>query len=110
MEDSAKYFSGVLSAMSCMVGLEVPCVNVMSKMDLVKKGTTGAKRRKDVDRLVLRQGRINRGLLVSFSSYYVFDRFLDPDPELLRESANQITNPKFHALNSALVQLVSHTR
>jgi hypothetical protein len=32
---------------------------------------------------------------------------LDPDPELLRESANKITNPKFHALNSALVQLVS---
>jgi hypothetical protein len=54
MEDSAKYFSGVLSAMSCMVGLEVPCVNVMSKMDLVKKGTTGAKRRKDVNRFVLR--------------------------------------------------------
>ena len=52
MEDSAKYFSGVLSAMSCMVGLEVPSVNVMSKMDLVKKGTTGAKRRKDVDRCV----------------------------------------------------------
>lgn len=52
MEDPAKYFSGVLSAMSCMVGLEVPSVNVMSKMDLVKKGTTGEKRRKDVDRLV----------------------------------------------------------
>lgn len=50
MEDPAKYFSGVLSAMSCMVGLEVPTVNVMSKMDLVKKGTTGAKRRKEVDR------------------------------------------------------------
>ncbi|SCV71911.1 BQ2448_4605 [Microbotryum intermedium] len=82
MEDSAKYFSGVLSAMSCMVGLEVPSVNVMSKMDLVKKGTTGAKRRKQVD------------------------RFLDPDPELLRESANRTTNPKFHALNSALVQLI----
>ncbi|SGY23684.1 BQ5605_C019g08968 [Microbotryum silenes-dioicae] len=82
MEDTAKYFSGVLSAMSCMVGLEVPSVNVMSKMDLVKKGTTGAKRRKQVD------------------------RFLDPDPELLRESANRTTNPKFHALNSALVQLI----
>lgn len=52
MEDPAKYFSGVLSAMSCMVGLEVPSVNVMSKMDLVKKGTTGEKRRKDVDRWV----------------------------------------------------------
>ena len=33
-------------------------------------------------------------------------RFLDPDPELLRESANSTTNPKFHALNGALVQLV----
>lgn len=52
MEDSAKYFAGVLSAMSCMVSLEVPCVNIMSKMDLVKKGTTGAKRRKDVNRFV----------------------------------------------------------
>ena len=50
MEDPAKYFSGVLSAMSCMVGLEVPSVNVMSKMDLVRKGTTGEKRRRDVDR------------------------------------------------------------
>ncbi|ORY56538.1 GPN-loop GTPase, partial [Leucosporidium creatinivorum] len=80
--DPAKYFSGVLSAMSCMVGLEVPSVNVMSKMDLVKKGTTGEKRRKDVN------------------------RFLDPDPELLRESAKKSTNPKFHALNSALVQLI----
>lgn len=86
MEDPAKYFSGVLSAMSCMVSLEVPTVNVMSKMDLVKKGTTGAKRRKDVD------------------------RYLDPDPEILRESVNKSTNPKFHALNSALVQLVSAAR
>jgi len=48
MEDPTKYFSGVLSAMSCMVGLEVPTVNVMSKMDLVRK--EGTKRRKDVDR------------------------------------------------------------
>jgi len=48
MEDPTKYFSGVLSAMSCMVGLEVPTVNVMSKMDLVRK--QGEKRRKDVDR------------------------------------------------------------
>ncbi|GAA5846955.1 hypothetical protein JCM5353_002544 [Sporobolomyces roseus] len=80
MEDPTKYFSGVLSAMSCMVGLEVPTVNVMSKMDLVRK--EGTKRRKDVD------------------------RFLDPDPELLRTNVNSKTNPKFHSLNSALVQLI----
>ncbi|KAM0791506.1 hypothetical protein ACM66B_005958 [Microbotryomycetes sp. NB124-2] len=80
MEDPAKYFSGVLSAMSCMVGLEVPTVNVMSKMDLVRKA--GTKRKRDVE------------------------RFLDPDPELLRENANKSTNPKFHALNSAIAHLI----
>lgn len=50
MEDTAKYFSGVLSAMSCMIGLEVPFVNVMSKMDLVRKE---GKRKKEVDRSVV---------------------------------------------------------
>jgi len=82
MEDPTKYFSGVMSAMSCMIALEVPAVNIMSKMDLVRHGTVTNKRRREVD------------------------RFLDPDPELLREDANASTNPKFHALNKAIVQLV----
>ena len=34
--DRAKFFAGTLSAMSAMVMLEVPHVNVLSKMDLVK--------------------------------------------------------------------------
>ncbi|KAI9711603.1 MAG: hypothetical protein M1812_007125 [Candelaria pacifica] len=34
--DRAKYFAGTLSAMSAMIMLEVPHVNVLSKMDLVK--------------------------------------------------------------------------
>ena len=33
--DASKFFSGVLSALSTMVQLEVPHVNVMSKMDLL---------------------------------------------------------------------------
>ena len=33
--DSRNYHSGVLSAMSAMVNLEIPWINVMSKMDLV---------------------------------------------------------------------------
>ncbi|GAA5952366.1 hypothetical protein JCM3765_001952 [Sporobolomyces pararoseus] len=82
MEDPTKYFSGVLSAMSCMVGLEVPTVNVMSKMDLIRK--QGDKLRKDVD------------------------RFLDPDPELLRTNVHtKESNPKFHRLNESLVQLIT---
>ncbi|KAI9679044.1 MAG: ATP binding protein [Trizodia sp. TS-e1964] len=34
--DRAKYFAGTLSAMSAMIMLEIPHVNVLSKMDLVK--------------------------------------------------------------------------
>ncbi|KAL7627422.1 hypothetical protein AAE478_001615 [Parahypoxylon ruwenzoriense] len=34
--DRAKYFAGTLSAMSAMIMLEVPHINILSKMDLVK--------------------------------------------------------------------------
>ena len=49
--------SGVLSAMSAMVNLEVPWINVMSKMDLVTSNTedpasgrNGIRARKDISR------------------------------------------------------------
>jgi GTPase SAR1 family protein len=35
IEDRAKFFSGVLSAMSAMIQLELPHINVLSKMDLL---------------------------------------------------------------------------
>jgi len=53
--DKAKFFAGTLSAMSAMIMLEVPHVNVLSKMDLVK-GQMGKRQLK---------------------------RFLDPDTTLL---------------------------
>lgn len=34
--DRAKFFAGTLSAMSAMLNLEVPHINILSKMDLVK--------------------------------------------------------------------------
>ncbi len=37
MEDPSKFFSGVLSAMSAMVQLEVAHINVLSKMDLIQE-------------------------------------------------------------------------
>ena len=46
--DRAKYFAGTLSAMSAMVMLEIPHVNVLSKMDLVK----GSLPRKDLKRFI----------------------------------------------------------
>lgn len=83
MEDKNKFFAGVLSAMSCMINLEVPHINILSKMDLVKNNSgTSTKLKKDVD------------------------RYLMSDPMLIQEEAQSETNPKFQALNSALVQLV----
>lgn len=36
VEDKAKFFSGVLSATSAMINLEIPHINIFSKMDLVQ--------------------------------------------------------------------------
>lgn len=52
--------SGVLSAMSAMVNLEVPWINIMSKMDLVTSNTedpaggrNGVRAKKDIARSVV---------------------------------------------------------
>ena len=55
--DRAKFFAGTLSAMSAMIMLEVPHVNILSKMDLVK-------------------GQVSRREL---------KRFIDPDTSLLED-------------------------
>ncbi|KAJ4295675.1 hypothetical protein N0V88_004377 [Collariella sp. IMI 366227] len=46
--DRAKYFAGTLSAMSAMIMLEVPHINILSKMDLVKDQL----RKKDFKRFI----------------------------------------------------------
>ncbi|KAN0061097.1 hypothetical protein ACQY0O_006832 [Thecaphora frezii] len=86
MDDKTKYFAGVLSAMSAMINLEVPHLNILSKMDLVERGETGEE---------AKAGRRRE-----------MERYLDPDPLLLAGEVNSKTNPKFHSLNQALVQLV----
>ncbi|KAJ3723042.1 GPN-loop GTPase [Lentinula raphanica] len=93
MEDKYKFFSGVLSAMSAMVNLEIPWINIMSKMDLVTANPddpsggarNGLRKKKDVA------------------------RYLDPDPLLIattRGDKSNDSNPRFHALNQAIVQLI----
>lgn len=115
-------YSGVLSAMSAMVNLEIPWINIMSKMDLVtsRKNDSssstprnGLRRRKDVARWahlskIFHSCRARASLTLS---HIVLHRFLDPDPMLLSvpyggAETNPI-NPRFHALNQAIVQLVS---
>ncbi|KAI9003693.1 GPN-loop GTPase [Gaertneriomyces semiglobifer] len=78
VEDTSKFFAGIMTAMSAMVQLEIPHINVMSKMDLID----GKKKKKDLE------------------------RYLYPDPSLLLEDVNASTRPKFHHLNEALVHLI----
>lgn len=37
MVEPSKFFSGTLAALSAMVNLEIPHVNVLSKMDILNK-------------------------------------------------------------------------
>jgi len=81
MQDKTKFFAGVMSAMSCMLSLGISMICIMSKMDLVKD----------------KKGKLKGDV----------GRYLDPDPDLVLEDVNSRTNPKFHALNKAVVGLVS---
>ncbi|XP_038059214.1 GPN-loop GTPase 3-like [Patiria miniata] len=74
--DTSKFFSGIMTALSTMVNLEVPHINVMSKMDLL-----GKKAKTDIE------------------------KFLDPDPQLLLAESQHLS-PKFQKLNAALANLI----
>lgn len=76
--DTSKFFSGALSAMSAMILLELPHINVLSKLDLIKD---------DFNKKSLK-------------------KFLNPDPLLLADTVNDETNPRFHKLNETIAHLV----
>ncbi|KAK6455301.1 putative transcription factor Fet5 [Scheffersomyces xylosifermentans] len=75
--DNSKFFSGALSAMSAMILLELPHINIMSKIDLVK------------DEFSRKQ----------------LKKFLNPDPLLLANEDEEY-NPKFSRLNKLIANLV----
>lgn len=100
--------------MSAMVNLEIPWINIMSKMDLVTANVedesggarNGPRLRKDIARYLLS----GYSGAVLFFNMQLSLRYLDPDPLLLATRRNQEgnkENPRFHALNQAIVQLVS---
>ncbi|XP_064620478.1 GPN-loop GTPase 3-like [Lineus longissimus] len=76
---SSKLVSGILAALSAMVNLEIPHVNVMTKLDLISK-----KDKKDIE------------------------RFLEPDLHLLlnEEFEHSTSSQKFQKLNAAMATLV----
>lgn len=124
IEDKSKYFSGVLSAMSAMVNLEIPHINVMTKMDLIE-GDYGNRRPEEEDddedntesaaEKKRRRQRKKRRMMERALTEREIDRYLDPDPLLLSEEAEKLLEEgeepsprtqKFQALNQAIVQLV----
>lgn len=76
--DRSKFFSGALSAMSAMILLELPHINILSKIDLIK------------DEYSKKQ----------------LKKFLSPDPLLLLNDVNKETNPRFQQLNESIAHLV----
>lgn len=103
--DRAKFFAGTLSAMSAMIMLEIPHLNILSKMDLVKEQV----RKKDLKRFITPNSDL-----------------LDDDPaELARKKAEGVTeddadtaDPKdkdalmrgagFRRLNRAVANLIEN--
>lgn len=75
-DEVPKYIAGCLTALSAMVQLELPHVNVMTKMDICK------------------------------SSEEIEENFLFPDGIELQRSLDRRTGPRFFALNSAVAQLL----
>ncbi|KAI0398516.1 GPN-loop GTPase 3 like protein [Xylariaceae sp. FL0594] len=74
--DRAKFFSGTLSAMSAMIMLEVPHINILSKMDLVKDQV----KKKDMK------------------------RFINPDSGLLDDDPNEVARRAAEGKNASQEQ------
>lgn len=95
LQDVSKYFAGVLNAMSAMVGLEVPHLNILSKMDLFNRHQAS---------LLAASNRNSEEVEDEL------DRYLQVDPSLLMEWIHKETRPKFFKLNEAILQLVRRAR
>ncbi len=93
--DRAKFFAGTLSAMSAMIMLEIPHVNILSKMDLVKGSVPKRQLRRFLDpdtSLLDDDSNINeqRG-----------GRFMDPS-----DKESVMSGGSFDKLNKAVAQLI----
>lgn len=96
--DKAKFFAGTLSAMSAMIMLELPHVNILSKMDLVKDmvGRKELKRFVDPDQNLLDDEDTGRG---STAEHTV-------EVQNPRERDQVMSGGSFQQLNRAVARLI----
>lgn len=79
MIDAPKFLSGTLAALSVMINLEIPHINILSKMDLLSKST-----RKRLD------------------------NYIDPDPfSLLADTEGDPWNEKYRSLTESLGKIIA---
>eukprot|EP00727_Mastigamoeba_balamuthi_P013282 m51a1_g8577 putative gpn-loop gtpase 3 (305) ;mRNA; r:210551-211465 len=82
MTDAAKFISGALTCLSAMVRLEVPHLNVLTKMDLQPRLGPDDPRRRDLE------------------------AFLDVDVPAITARLREQTGPRMEALNRAMAELL----
>ena len=101
--DRHKFFAGTLSAMSAMLMLELPHVNILSKMDLVK----GQVARKELKKFIepdisLLQDAPESGLVYNYNDGVGVDNG-EPDP---MEKESVMSGDSFSRLNRAVGNLI----
>lgn len=96
--DRPKFFAGTLSAMSAMLMLELPHINVLSKMDLVKDTIA----RKDLKRFI----NPDAGLLEDDPTENIAFDTPGDDSANPSESVNVMGGSAFKRLNRVVAQLI----
>ncbi|KAH8726508.1 GPN-loop GTPase [Phaeosphaeriaceae sp. PMI808] len=96
--DRPKFFSGTLSAMSAMMMLEMPHINILSKMDLVKGQVAkrDLKRFVDVDADLIDDDPLRKAVADETQTKYI-------DPASTHSLMN---GASFHKLNKAVAELI----
>ncbi|PNS20654.1 hypothetical protein CAC42_2899 [Sphaceloma murrayae] len=95
--DRNKFFAGTMSAMSAMLMLEVPHVNILSKMDLVK----GQVAKKDLKRFIDPDISLLDETPANYLAYADED-----DDEDIKNPKNVMSGTSFQKLNRAVGQLI----
>mmetsp|Transcript_33158 Transcript_33158/g.64753 ORF Transcript_33158/g.64753 Transcript_33158/m.64753 type:complete len:251 (+) Transcript_33158:32-784(+) len=75
--DLGKFFGGTITALCCMLSLEIPHFNILTKIDLI-----------------------------NHIPYAILEKFLFPCNELFKKELQEIVNPKYRILTKSLIKLL----
>uniref|UniRef100_A0A0D9Z712 GPN-loop GTPase 3 n=1 Tax=Oryza glumipatula TaxID=40148 RepID=A0A0D9Z712_9ORYZ len=100
VSDVTKYISGCMASLSAMIQLELPHINILSKMDLVSN-------KKDVEEYVYFISPLFKDSTILLCiNLLMFSRYLNPEAQVLLSQLNRQMAPKFGKLNKSLAELV----